>query len=84
MDQLACALGGAAAIDFGADEPAIERLGFEPERAGYAPCLVYSGAGHADLTEEYAAIEREMRAAAGFFGKSALRYVDENGLLREH
>ena len=78
MDQLACALGGAAAIDFGADEPAIERLSFEPERAGYAPCLVYSGAGHADLTEEYAAIEREMRAAAGFFGKSALRYVDEN------
>ena len=78
MDQLACALGGAAAIDFGADEPEIERLGFEPERAGYAPCLVYSGAGHADLTEEYAAIEREMRAAAGFFGKSALRYVDEN------
>ena len=41
MDQLACALGGTAAIDFGPDEPGIERLTLDLDGYGYALYLVY-------------------------------------------
>lgn len=79
MDQLASAVGGIAAIDF-ADpkEPVITKLHYDLEAAGYALCIIDSGADHADLTDEYAAIPREMAEIASFFGKKVLRDVDEN------
>jgi galactokinase len=40
-------------------------------------CIVNSGADHADLTDEYAAIPREMAAVSAVFGKTHLRQVDE-------
>ena len=77
MDQLACASGGVSAIDFGPDDPAVERLRLSLEENEHTLCLVYSGAGHQELTEEYAAIPREMGEVARFFGKSCLREVSE-------
>ena len=82
MDQLACALGGAAALDFACPSgPAVARLPFAPGRHGFALCLIHTGSGHADLTEEYAAVPREMRAVAAFFGREALRGLEEAELL---
>ncbi|MDR3161040.1 MAG: galactokinase [Spirochaetaceae bacterium] len=74
MDQIACASGGAAAIDFADnDAPRIQRLSFDPMAAGYNLCVVNTRGSHADLTPDYAAIPEEMKAVAAFFGKRFLR-----------
>lgn len=50
---------------------------------GYTLCTVDSGADHAGLTADYAAIPQEMRAVAACFGKDVLREVDERAFYRE-
>lgn len=76
MDQVACATGGAVTIDF-ADtrDPQIERIDVSFEEAGLALLVVDTGANHADLTDEYAAIPADMRAIAGALGGDVLRDV---------
>ena len=78
MDQTASSVGGIISIDF-ADpaNPVVEKLDFDFSTCGHALCIIDSGADHADLTEEYAAITREMKAVAALFGKEVLRDVDE-------
>jgi galactokinase len=76
MDQIACACGGAVAIDFNDPLPSVQQINFDLEAAGYALCVVDTHGSHADLTEEYAAIPAEMKAVAAFFGKQVLREVD--------
>lgn len=82
MDQTACAVGGAVAIDF-ADPaaPVVERIEVDLAREGYALCILESGASHADLTDEYAAIPTEMRAVAAALGHEVLREVDEDAFF---
>lgn len=78
MDQLASAVGGIVAIDFRSPmQPDIRRIGFDLEQSGYSLCVIDTGADHADLTDEYAAIPAEMSAAARCFGKEYLRDVEE-------
>ncbi|MFW6260828.1 MAG: galactokinase [Spirochaetota bacterium] len=76
MDQVACATGGVVAIDFAADEPKIERVDADFRAAGLALLVVDTGANHADLTDEYAAIPADMRAVAAALGGEVLRDVD--------
>ena len=78
MDQTASSVGGMVFIDF-ADpaHPVVENLSLDLNALGYALCIVDSGADHADLTDEYAAIPVECRQVAAFFGKEVLREVDE-------
>ena len=82
MDQMACSIGSAVAIDF-ADPaaPQVRPVSIDLAEKGYALCIIDSGASHADLTDEYAAIPREMAAVAAFFGKSVLREVSEAQVL---
>ncbi len=83
MDQTACAVGGAVAIDFYERErPVIERIDCDFTAHGYRLMLAYTDSGHADLTGEYAAIPREMRAVAEHFGQTALRDVNEEAFYR--
>ena len=78
MDQMASSVGGIVAIDFADPEaPAVEHLDFDFGACGHALCIIDSGADHADLTDEYAAIPREMAAVCAVFGKKHLREVDE-------
>jgi galactokinase len=73
-DQIACASGGAVAIDFqNIAEPRISPVRFDLYAMGYALCVVNTGGNHADLTGDYAAIPAEMKAVASFFGKNVLR-----------
>ncbi|MDR2742029.1 MAG: galactokinase [Treponema sp.] len=82
MDQAACASGGAVAIDFrNLDDPQVTNIAFDPASAGYALCVVDTRGSHADLTEDYAGIPREMKAAAQFFGKAVLRELDWKTVL---
>ncbi len=82
MDQVACATGGAVAIDF-ADpaEPVVKSVDFDLSGAGYALCVVNTGGNHADLTADYAAVPVEMKAVAAAFGKTVLRDVSRKELL---
>ena len=82
MDQTASSVGGAVAIDF-ADpaRPVVRSVAVDLNALGYALCIIDSGASHADLTDEYAAVPREMGAVAAFFGKKVLREVDEAQVL---
>ena len=82
MDQMASSVGGAVAIDF-ADpaKPQVRSVAVDLTALGYALCIIDSGASHADLTGEYAAVPQEMRAVAAFFGKEVLREVSERQVL---
>ena len=79
MDQTASAVGGIVDIDF-ADPgaPVITPVEFDFAECGYALCIIDSGADHAELTEEYAAITNELKAVCRVFGKEHLREVDEH------
>ncbi len=83
MDQMACSVGGIIAIDFKTEDPVITQTGVDLAAQGYALCILDSGADHADLTEDYAAIPAEMRAVAAALGKAVLSQTDRTAVL-EH
>ena len=79
MDQMASAVGGMVFIDFEYPAcPVVERIDFDLQAAGYALCIIDTGADHADLTAEYAAIPGEMREICRYFGKDVLREVEKS------
>lgn len=84
MDQMASSVGGMVYIDF-ADSitPKVERIDFDFSQCGYALCIIDSGADHADLTDEYAAITTELKELCAFFGKEYLRQIPENEFMEE-
>jgi galactokinase len=78
MDQTASAVGNLVTIDFFEKEnPVIEPVDFDFASCGHALCIIDSGADHADLTDEYAAIPGEIKAVAAYFGKEVLTQIDE-------
>ena len=78
MDQTASAVGNLVTIDFfTAGKPVIEPVDFDFGACGHALCIIDSGADHADLTDEYAAVPGEMKAVAAFLGKEVLTEIDE-------
>ena len=78
MDQTASAVGGMITIDFAKKgEPDIRPVNFDFASCGHALCIIDSGADHADLTDEYAAVTREFKALCAHFGKEVLTEVPE-------
>ena len=78
MDQTASSVGNIIGIDF-ADPaaPIVTPIPFDFSASGYSLCIIDSGASHADLTDEYAAITGELKAVCTVFGKEFLRDVTE-------
>lgn len=77
MDQLACAVGSVVAIDFkGNEEPQIEKINFDLSTHNFKLLVVNTGGSHHNLTEDYAAIPREMKQVAGYFGKEICSQVE--------
>ena len=76
MDQMASSVGNIITIDF-ADpaHPDVEPVAVDFSKAGLALCILDSGADHADLTDEYAAIPTDCRAVAAVCGGEVLRDV---------
>ncbi|KTD86134.1 galactokinase [Paenibacillus etheri] len=73
LDQMACAVGGIINIDFqNEDNPAIKNINFDFNKVGYEIIIVNTGKGHADLSEEYSSVPKEMKQVATYFGKSVL------------
>ena len=78
MDQTASSVGSMVFIDFNeTQQPKVEKIDFDFQKAGYDLCIIDSGADHADLTDEYAAITRELKALCAYFGKEYLRQIPE-------
>ncbi len=78
LDQMGSSMGGMVTIDFqDNDHPVVEKIDFDFASAGHALCIIDSGADHADLTDEYAAVPGELKKVCAHFGKSVLREVPE-------
>ncbi len=76
MDQMGSSVGGAVFIDFNDPaDPIVERVDYDFSKSGHALCIVDTGSSHGDLTDDYAAVTREMGAVAAHFGKTVLRDV---------
>lgn len=78
MDQMACSVGGLVHIDFkDVNVPVVNKVKVDFSQHEHSLCIVDTKGSHTDLTDDYAAVPKEMRAVAGYFGKNVLREVDE-------
>ena len=84
MDQMACSVGSLVHIDF-ADEknPIIEKVMYDLSDNGYTLCITDTKGSHADLTDEYAAIPKEMKEIASYYKKDYLLGVTMGDILSD-
>lgn len=83
MDQMASSVGGVVAIDFEDNaNPKVCKIPFDMKQHGFALCIIDTGADHAELTGDYAAIPAEMKQIAKALGKEVLRETDEAEFVR--
>ena len=76
MDQMASSVGGMVYIDFEDPEsPKVQKIDVDLATFGYGLCIIDTGADHADLTDEYAAIPGELAELCQCFGKKYLRQI---------
>ncbi len=84
MDQMASSVGSVVSIDFNSTEkPVVKKVDFDLTKYDHSLCIIDSGADHADLTDEYAAVPADMKLVAEYFGKQYLREVDHNDFISE-
>ncbi len=79
MDQAASAVGGMVSMDFSRrEDPVLDSIEYDFGSRGYVLCVVNTKGDHSNLTPDYAAIPREMRAVARQLGKKKLGSADES------
>jgi galactokinase len=82
MDQTTCAVGGFVTIDFkDSAHPIVKKVAFDFASSGYSLVIVDTGGSHADLTDEYAAVAREMKSVAAALGKTVLRECSQEQVI---
>ena len=82
MDQTACAYGGLVYIDFkDFDKPVIEKVDFNFFEGGYTIFIVDTGGSHADMNDDYSALEAEMKSVARALGADVLGLLDKRMVL---
>jgi len=78
MDQMACSVGGLIHIDFqNTKNPVVNKVNIDFGKYNHSLCIVDTKGSHQDLTDDYAAVPKEMKEVAAYFGKQVLREVDE-------
>ena len=76
MDQMASSVGGMVFIDFeDPNTPVVDKIDFDFAAANHALCIIDTGADHADLTDEYAAVPGELKALCAVLGEGELRSI---------
>lgn len=84
MDQMACSVGNLVYIDFeNPNKPIVEKIEFDMEKHGYSLCITDTKGSHADLTDEYAAVTKEMKLVAKHFGQEVLRGITAQDILKD-
>lgn len=83
LDQIACSYGDMVEIDFKTpDAPKVKRIsGDLIKESGYKIIITDTKGNHADLTDEYSSIPKEMKEVASYFGKESLREVSYSEFL---
>ena len=73
LDQMACSLGGFITIDFkDRENPKVEKIHFDFANSGLNVVLVNTKGDHADLSDEYGLMPKEMKEVAHALGKEVL------------
>lgn len=81
MDQMACAAGGFITIDFAdSTRPILEKINFDFASQDYKLLVADTGGSHADLTQDYADVPKEMKETAQALGKAVCREIDMDTL----
>lgn len=76
LDQMACSVGGFITIDFkDKEKPVVEKVNFDFKQSGLTLCLVDTKGDHADLSDEYGLMPKEMKEVAALFGKEVMSEV---------
>lgn len=84
LDQMASSVGAVVAVDFADNSaPVVKKVEFDLEKFDHSLCIIDSGADHAELTGEYAAVTSEMKLVANYFDKDYLREVDKSVFFAE-
>jgi galactokinase len=82
MDQSTCAVGGFVTIDFkDFENPIVKKVDFDFGASGYSMVIVDTGGNHADLNDDYTALEHEMKEVARAFGGQVLREFSAEKVL---
>lgn len=82
LDQTASAAGNMVEMDFNDPKnPQVTRVDFDFSKSGHALCIIDTGADHADLTDEYAAIPIELKIISNYFGKEVLRDIPKEDVM---
>ena len=70
MDQMACAIGGIISIDFSnSSKPVVRKVDFDFSTQNYSLVFIHTGGSHINLTDDYAAIPKEMKEVASELSK---------------
>ncbi len=84
LDQMASAAGGLVTVDFrDTGRPEVQALQYDFAAKGYSLVVVATGGSHADLTDQYAAIPKEMKEAAACCGQEFMRDVPAELLMEK-
>ena len=84
MDQMASSVGGMVYIDFEDPEnPKVQKIDVDLATFGYGLCIIDTGADHADLTDEYAAIPGELAELCQCFNKKYLREIPKEEFVQK-
>ena len=82
MDQMASAMGGLCRIDFSNPAtPVVEKLDVDFSSMGYSICITDTHGSHAEFTDDYAAVQTDLAAAASVCGKDVLEGVSLDDVI---
>lgn len=82
MDQMACSVGGFITIDFkDKNNPLVEKVDFDFASSNHGLCLVDTKGDHADLSEEYGLMPKEMKDVAYVFNQEVMSRVNMDEFL---
>jgi galactokinase len=82
MDQTTCSVGGFVTIDFkDFNHPVVRKLDYDFATSGYSMVIVDTAGDHADLNDEYQALENEMKSVAQALGGQVLREFSSQKVL---
>ncbi|MGI6608337.1 MAG: galactokinase [Erysipelotrichaceae bacterium] len=83
MDQMACSIGNLIYIDFEDNkQPKVKKVQADFSKSGYSLCIVDSKGSHANLTDDYAAIPYEMKSVCQVLGKTLVREISADEILK--
>lgn len=82
LDQMTISVGGFVFIDFkDPNNPKVEKIDFDFKDYGYNLVLVNTKGDHAHLSDEYAAIPKEIKQVAAYFEKPVISEVTLDQVL---